>query len=250
MSVIDTPIFQDAEAAREWLETLLWPEGPICPHCGLIGPAYKMKNKSQRPGVYKCKGCEEQFTVTVGTVFERSHIPLNKWLFAFSMMVASKKGVSAHQIHRMLGITYKSAWFMCHRIREALTVMPFDKLGGANKVVEIDETYIGGKEANKHASKRLHAGRGAVGKAPVLSLVERDGDVRSHHVANVNGATLGPIITKQIDKASYIMIDESTVYPPIVKDFSGHGSVNRKRSVKSACRRSRIEAMMGGWQRQ
>ncbi len=133
MSVTDNPIFQDAEAAREWLEALLWPEGPICPHCGLIGAAYKMKNRSQRPGVYKCKGCEEQFTVTVGTVFERSHIPLNKWLFAFSMMVASKKGVSAHQIHRMLGITYKSAWFMCHRIREALMTSPLAKLGGAKQ---------------------------------------------------------------------------------------------------------------------
>jgi transposase-like protein len=226
MSITDEPIFQDAEAAREWLEALLWPEGPICPHCGLIGAAYKMKNKSQRPGVYKCKGCEEQFTVTVGTVFERSHIPLNKWLFAFSMMVASKKGVSAHQIHRMLGITYKSAWFMCHRIREALMTSPLSKLGGVNKVVEIDETYVGGKEGNKHKWKRTQGRQGGAGKAPVLSLVERDGDVRSHHVANVNGATLGPIITKQIDKASYIMTDESTVYPPITKDFSGHGAVN------------------------
>ena len=179
MSIADDPIFHDAEAAREWLEALLWTEGPICPHCGLIGAAYKMHNKSQRPGVYKCKGCEEQFTVTVGTVFERSHIPLNKWLFAFSMMVASKKGVSAHQIHRMIGITYKSAWFMCHRIREALTTGPLAKFGGANKVVEIDETYVGGKEANKHKFKRTPGRQGGAGKAPVVALVERDGTMRS-----------------------------------------------------------------------
>src|SRR5260370_16723157 len=142
MSIADNAILQDAEAAREWLEALLWPEGPVCPHCGLIGAAYKMRNKSQRPGVYKCKGCEEQFTVTVGTVFERSHIPLNKWLFAFSMMVASRKGVSAHQIHRMLEITYKSAWFMCHRIPEALTTTPLPQLCGVNNDLETPQTYI------------------------------------------------------------------------------------------------------------
>src|ERR1700732_2246985 len=193
MSITDNPIFQDAQAAREWLESQLWPDGPACPHCGLIGAAYKMHNKSQRPGVYKCKGCEEQFTVTIGTVFERSHIPLNKWLFAFEMMVASKKGVSAHQIHRMLGITYKSAWFMCHRIREALTTGPLAQLGGANKVVEGDETYVGGKEGSKHAWRREAGRQGDKGKAPVLALVERDGMMRSQHVARVNGETLGPI---------------------------------------------------------
>jgi len=138
------PSFQDAEAAREWLEALLWPDGTICPHCGLIGAAYTLRSKTQRPGLYKCKGCDQQFTVTIGTVFERSHIPLNKWLFASQLMAASKKGVSAHQVHRMLSVTYKTAWFMCHRIREALTTGFAENLGGENKVVEIDETYVGG----------------------------------------------------------------------------------------------------------
>jgi hypothetical protein len=165
--------------------------------------------------------------VTVGTVFERSHIPLHKWILAFQLMVASKKGVSAHQLHRMLGITYKSAWFMAMRIREALTDGSIAaKLGGINKVVEIDETYIGGKEANKHKSKRTPGRQGGAGKAPVLALVERDGMMRSQHLAAVNARTLKPILASQIDKHSYIMTDDSSVYPPITEEFAGHGSVN------------------------
>ncbi len=227
MSIADNPIFHDAEAAREWLESLLWPDGPICPHCGLIGAAYKLNGKKQRAGLYECKGCSEQFTVTVGTVCERSHIPLNKWVLAFHLIVASEKGISAHQMHRMMGITYRSAWFMCHRIREALASGKFPvQLGGANKVVEIDETYVGGKEANKHAWKRTPGSQGGANKAPVVSLVERDGSVRSFHVPNVTAETLGPVITANIDKATYLMTDGSPVYPGIGAGFGGHGSVN------------------------
>ena len=219
MAVTDNVIFQDANAAREWLETLLWPEGPQCPHCGLIGAAYKMHNKSQRPGVYKCKGCDEQFTVTVGTAFERSHIPLNKWVMALQFMAASKKGVSAHQMHRMLGITYKSAWFMMHRIREALTDgLLVAKLGGENRVVEIDETYVGGKARNR----KNHVPP----KEAVVALVERDGRVRLRHVANVDGANLRPILKEEINKATYVMTDDSPVYPSITATFGGHGTVN------------------------
>jgi transposase-like protein len=227
MSIADNPIFHDAEKAREWLEALLWPDGPQCPHCGLVGAAYKLNGKAQRAGLYRCKGCEEQFTVTVGTVFERSHVPLNKWVFALQLVVASKKGMSAHQLHRMLGVTYKTAWFMAMRIREALRDSPFaEKLGGENKVVEVDETYVGGKEANKHKSKRTPGRQGGAGKAPVLALVERDGLMRSQHVANVSAKTLGPVLQANIDKRSYLMTDESVVYPPIAKEFSGHGRVN------------------------
>jgi len=176
--------------------------------------------KSTRPGVYKCKDCRKPFSVTVGTVFERSHIPLNKWLLATHLMAASKKGMSAHQLHRMLDITYKSAWFMAHRIREAMTPdTNSGPIGGGNKVVEIDETYVGGRAKNR-------ATKPAPKKHAVVSLVERDGKIASLHVANVTAKTLRPIIVKHVDRASYLMTDESTVYPKIGTEFGGHGRVN------------------------
>ena len=227
MSITDNPVFTDETAAREWLERLLWPEGPTCPHCGLIGCATALNGKTTRPGLWKCKGCDGHFTVTVGTIMESSHIPLNKWLLAFHLMAASKKGMSAHQLHRMLGLTYKSAWFMCHRIREAMRECSFtDKLGGANRVVEADETYVGGKETNKHKSKRLSGMQGGKGKEPVVALVERDGRVRSFHVVTVDGKNLKPMLAAQIDHKSYLMTDESKVYLPIGELFAGHGTVN------------------------
>ena len=232
MRIADNPVFQDAEAAREFLESLLWPDGPVCPHCGLIGCSNQFHGKGgakgtkHRAGVWKCKGCEKQFTVTVGTVFERSHIPLNKWLLILHLMVCSKKGVSAHQIHRMLGLTYKSAWFACHRIREAMRPLSAELLGGENKVVEADETCIGGKEANKHKSRRTPDQQGGKGKEIAVALVERDGMVRSMHVPAVDSKTLRPALRAQIDKRSYLMTDDATVYAPIGRDYSGHGTVN------------------------
>jgi transposase-like protein len=160
---LNSPIFQDENAAREWLEMRIWPNGPFCPHCGSVSVT-GLHGKAHRPGLYQCNDCREQFTVTVGTVAERSKIALNKWVLAIYLMSASKKGMSAHQMHRMLGISYKSTWFMCHRIREAMREGKLPGgLGGANKVVEIDETYVGGKEANKHApsAPMLVAGRSA-----------------------------------------------------------------------------------------
>jgi transposase-like protein len=186
MSIADNPVFQDAEAAREFLESLLWPDGSVCPHCELVGRSNQLHGKAHRSGVYKCKGCRKQYTVTVGTLFERSHIPLNKWLLILHLMVCSKKGVSAHQIHRMLGLTYKTAWFACHRIREGMRDPDGLVLGGENKVIEADESYIGGKEANKHKSKRRPGRQGGAGKEIAFSLVERDGAVRSFHVPKVD----------------------------------------------------------------
>lgn len=223
------PIFNDEEAARKHFEALRWPDGPICPHCGVVDTATELKGASTRAGVWKCRSCQKPFTATIGTVYERSHIPLHKWLLATHLLCASKKGISAHQLWRMLGFgSYRTAWFMAHRIREGMKeALPASILGGENKVVEIDETYVGGKEVNKHKAKRRRDGaRGAVGKAPVLSLVEREGSVRSFHVASVSARTLRPIIVENVHRATYLMTDDATVYPPIARRFAGHGSVN------------------------
>jgi transposase-like protein len=214
------PIFHDNEATRAHLEKLHWPEGPVCPHCGAKGDRItKLQGKSTRPGVYKCKDCRKPFTVTVGTVMERSKVPLSKWVLSAQLMASSKKGMSALQLQRMIGTNYETAWFLFHRLREAAADDGELPLGGPNTVVEVDETYVGGKAKNK-----------AFGPPPkkqaVVSLVERDGGVRSFHVANVDAKTLRPMIVKTASRKSYLMTDESTVYPRIGREFAGHGTVN------------------------
>jgi transposase-like protein len=214
---LNNPVFQNADKARAWLEAALWPDGPICGHCGTIDKATAI---ATRAGWYQCNACRKQFSVTVGTLFERSHIPLNKWLLAAFLICASKKGMSAHQMHRMIGVSYKSTWFMMHRLREAMREGKFaGPIGGQNKVVEADETYVGGKAKNRKS-------RAVARKEAVFSLVEREGRVRSHHVATVNAKTLRPILVRQASRKSYLMTDESLVYPKIGDEFAGHGTVN------------------------
>lgn len=220
------PIFTDADKARAHLEKTRWPHGPVCPHCGVVDEATELKGRAHRAGVYQCNACREQFTVTVGTVFERSKVPLNKWLLATYLMSSSKKGISAHQIGRTLGVTYKTAWFMCHRIREAMTDRGGSPMGGEGKTVEADETVIGGKEKNKRLSKRNPKNIGAVGKQVAFTLVERNGRARSFHVANVTGKTLRPIIVANVDRKSALMTDDAGQYRPIGKEFASHETVN------------------------
>jgi len=238
MSILSKPYFHDEAAAYAHLEGILWPEGVVCPHCGNTDKVYKLGGVKSKPskknpegkerfGLKKCGSCRQQFTVTVGTVYESSHIPLHKWLQATYLMCSSKKGISASQIARTLEITYKSAWFVCHRIREAMTDKYFKApLGGKDKIVEADETYVGGKEKNKHANKKARMGRGAVTKMPVVSLVERNGNVRSFHLPEVNANNLKNVLEYHVSRKSCVMTDEHTIYPPATEEFADHQTVN------------------------
>ena len=212
---ITAPRFTNEDSAREHLEALRWPDGAECPHCGLIN-ATKLTGTHHRPGLYQCNSCREQFTVTVGTVFERSKIGLHKWLLATHLLCASKKGMSAAQIQRMLGVTYKTAWFMMHRIREAMKPTNPEPLGGLGKIVEADETFVGGKKRNRAYAK----------PAPmkmVVSLVERGGQARSFHVANIHANNVRGALMQNVDRASHLMTDASHIYKAAGREFAGHG---------------------------
>jgi transposase-like protein len=229
MCNLTAPFFNDEDAARTYLEGQRWPEGPVCPHCGGSERIYPVKAKGKvRKGLYHCNDCEKQFTVTVGTVFERSKVPLHKWLLATYLLCSSKKGISAKQIERTIGVTYKTAWFMCHRIREAMreghTGLWNDpgKMGGNGSTVEADETYIGRRRPRK--GETLPSGYGH--KEKVITLVERGGRSRSFHVPAVNAETLRTVLTQEIHPNTKIYTDDSGLYRQMKKFFKSHDSVN------------------------
>ena len=220
MCDLTAPYFLDKDKARERLEALRWPDGPECPHCGSI-KAWKIDT---RPGLYKCGEyqCGKQFTVTVGTVFERSKVPLHKWLMAVYLLCSSKKGISSHQLHRTLGVTYKTAWFMTHRIREAMRDNSGELLGSDGGPVEADETFVGAKRP-KHKPKHMS---GSGHKMKVLSLVERGGRVRSFHVPNVQADTLKPILEEHINPVARLMTDAAGQYRGLNKHFAEHNTLD------------------------
>ena len=242
MNVFD-PRYQNEDVARAHLEALHWPNGPFCPHCGSFAakrlpPQIGRKTKAHpegtiRKGVVQCNDCRQQYTVTVGTVFESSKVGLHKWLYVNHVICSSKKGTSAHQIARNIGVTYKTAWFMMHRIREAMKDTHTGPMGGYGETIEADETYVGGKTKNRNAKQQKRfkeKRRSAVeDKQPVVALVQRGGRVRSFHVGKVTGETLRAILVTNADRGSWLMTDEHAGYKTVGKEYVGHGVVAHSR---------------------
>lgn len=238
---LTSAIYNDPHKAREHLEAIHWPHGPLCPHCGNANPdrITKLEGKSTRPGVYKCNECRAPFSVTVGTVFERSKIPLNKWVLATHLMAASKKGMSAHQLHRMLGVTYKTAWFMAHRIREAMKedVASAGPIGGEGKTIEADETYIGKRETPRVSAQRkgrpfTKKGKGGgAQKRIVVGLVERGGKARMFHLNDATKANVRDVLVRNADRASILYTDESRLYTETGAEYAGHRTVKHSGKV-------------------
>ncbi len=221
MSNLNQPHLQNEAEAYKWVEAKIWPHGVTCPHCGGVERISKMNGKSTRIGTYKCYQCRKPFTVKVGTIFESSHIPLRYWLQAIYLISSSKKGISANQLHRTLGITLKSAWFMAHRIRLAMKSTSLEPIGGEGKIVEADETFVGMKVGFKRT-------RGAVHKMKVLSLVERGGTVRSQRLAMLSRSGIEQAIRENVHPASRIMTDTAAYYRKPLLGFAGHEKVNHE----------------------
>jgi transposase-like protein len=228
---LTAPEFHDEAKAREWLEGARWPTGTYCCHCGSVN-VLRMEGKAHRPGLFHCRDCRGQFTVLTGSVMERSHIPLPKWVLVIRLMTASKKGISAHQVHRMINIGYKSAWFMCHRIREAMREVDPTPLGGEGKIVEADEMYHGKRETPAQLSrgrvrKPTKGGKsGPAAKREVIGLVERGGEGRMIHVNHITAKNLREHVVKNVSRKSKLHTDESRLYDSLGYEFRVHEAVH------------------------
>jgi transposase-like protein len=225
--VLSHPRFQDEQAAYDWVEAHLWPHGPQCPRCGGLDRNTKLNGKSTRIGVYKCKDCRKPYTVKVGTIFEDSHIPMRMWLQAIALLAASKKGISSNQLHRMLGITLKSAWFMSHRIREAMRVGGLKPpMGGEGGVVEIDETVYGRAATHPKGRQKYPT---SMHKNIVLSLVERGGSVRSFHIENMSVSQTVPLVNANVSRETRLMTDKARYYAQRLRDYASHDRVDHSK---------------------
>ena len=221
MSILSDPIFHDVQAAIAYVESILWPHGPVCPKCGVVDNAYELKGKRARPALRRCKDCKKDFTVKVGTVFEASHVSMRHWLQATYLLTASKKGFSAHQLHRTLGVTYKTAWFMFHRLREAMRSGYLTPLGAGGGTVEVDETFIGHDRTVK--PKHTKKGRGYAHKHKVLALVDREtGRAKSMVVDDLKAKTLVPILKENIAAEATVYADEAGQYHHLGRDIAEH----------------------------
>ncbi len=225
--IINQPHFQDEEKARIYLESLRWSNGVICPHCGCVGEHYRLTGESHRKGLLKCADCRKQFSVTVGTVFERSKVKLHVWLLAVHLVCAAKNGMSSMELHRVIGVTQKTAWFMLGRIREAMKPDGGGLMGTGGGTVEADETYWG--NTKRSLAAKNYKGRGGEHKEKIFSLVERGGKVCSFHVPSVSGATLKPILMSQVATDAHLMTDEARVYMAIGKEFASHNVVTHSK---------------------
>jgi transposase-like protein len=226
-SVLNEPYFNDEQAAFAELERIVWPNGPVCPHCGCMGrvralSGVKDKAGRERIGLKKCYDCRKQLTVRVGTIFEKSHVPLHMWFQAAYLLCSSKKGISSNQLSRTLGVTLQTAWFMGHRLREAMRTGSLAPMGGAGAFVEADETFLG----NRDGAKR---GRGPSHKRAILTLVERGGSARSFHIDRATKAHIVPIVKANIDRETHLMTDEAGQYVQVGRHFAAHSSVDHSR---------------------
>lgn len=251
MSVLDQAHCHDEDAARTWLEQVMWPNGVVCPHCRDTGRAYKAADTESHRGRYRCANpaCRKDFSVTTGTVMERSHVPLHKWLTAACLMSSSKKGVSARQLHRTLGVTYRTAWFLAHRLREAMREGGIIPLGGAGKVVEADETCHGQKD--DPAERKKPGQRGPAGKRAIAAPVERGGSVRTSHVASADKETVAAIVRRNAARESRLMTDESRLYSEVGAEFAAHETVTHRAGeyVRGDAHTNTIEGFFGLFKR-